>query len=177
VTGNKNHLSRGRRDLTGHSKYRPFGRGDPNRSAQIPALRPSESSVGLQNRPKTVGRQAGRQALSRVFYRPLWPVKSPKKALWPESAGKKNTGYVHDFSKIAVPLITLTKRNVSKWQSSTSWIVWTKECQQSFDTLISALVDAPALMIPDFNLPFKVITDASDYALGAILIHQGTVFF
>jgi hypothetical protein len=34
--------------------------------------------------------------------------------------------YVHDFSKIAVSLIKLTKGNVAKKQSSTSWIVWTK---------------------------------------------------
>jgi hypothetical protein len=51
--------------------------------------------------------------------------------------------------------------------------VWTKECQQSFDTLRATLVEAPALMIPDFNLPFEVIADASDYALKAILIQQG----
>jgi hypothetical protein len=81
--------------------------------------------------------------------------------------------YVHDFSKIAVPLINLTKGNVSRRQSSTSWIVWTRECQQSFGTLRAALVDAPALMIPNFNIPFEVITDASDYALGAILIQHG----
>jgi hypothetical protein len=80
--------------------------------------------------------------------------------------------YVHDFSKIAVPLINWTKGNVSKRQSPTSWIVWTNECQQSFDTLRTALIDAPALMIPVFNLPFEVTTDASDYALGAILIQQ-----
>jgi hypothetical protein len=29
------------------------------------------------------------------------------------------------------------------------------------------------LIIPDFNLPFEVITHAFDYALGAILIQQG----
>jgi hypothetical protein len=81
--------------------------------------------------------------------------------------------YVHDFNKITVPLINLTKGNVSKRQSSTGWIVWTKECQQSFDTLRTALINAPALMIPDFNLPFEVITYASHYALGAILIQQG----
>jgi hypothetical protein len=34
--------------------------------------------------------------------------------------------YVKSFSEIAVPLINLTKGNVSRRQSSTSWIVWTK---------------------------------------------------
>ena len=36
-----------------------------------------------------------------------------------------------------------------------------------------ALVDAKTLKIPDFNVPFEVITDASDFALGAILIQEG----
>jgi hypothetical protein len=73
--------------LTRHSEYSPFGRKDPDRLAQLPAFRPFESSVGLQIRPYT----ADWQALLRVLYRPIRPVKSPKKALWPESAGKKNT--------------------------------------------------------------------------------------
>jgi hypothetical protein len=34
--------------------------------------------------------------------------------------------YVKSFIEIAVPLINLTKGNVSRRQSSTSWIVWTK---------------------------------------------------
>jgi hypothetical protein len=32
-----------------------------------------------------------------------------------------------------------------------------------------ALVDAKTFKIPDFNVPFKTFTDASDFALGAIL--------
>jgi hypothetical protein len=36
--------------------------------------------------------------------------------------------------------------------------------------LRSALIDVPAIMIPDFNMQFEAIIDASDYAWGAILI-------
>ena len=47
-----------------------------------------------------------------------------------------------------------------------------KNVMKSFDALRSALVDAPAIMIPDFNMQFEVITDAYNYALEATLIQQ-----
>jgi hypothetical protein len=52
-------------------------------------------------------------------------------------------------------------------------IIGQKNVKQSFDMLRSASIDVPAIMIPDFNMQFEVLTDASDYALGAILIKQG----
>ena len=34
--------------------------------------------------------------------------------------------------------------------------------KSSFDTLRSALIDVPAIMIPDFNMQFAVLTNAYD---------------
>jgi hypothetical protein len=42
-----------------------------------------------------------------------------------------------------------------------------------FDYLKGALADAKTLKIRDFNVLFEVITNASDFALGAILIQVG----
>jgi predicted aspartyl protease len=80
--------------------------------------------------------------------------------------------YIQKFSEKAAPLINLTKGNVSKRKSATTAILWTEECQQSFEKMKQALTSAPTLKMPDFTQPFEVITDASDFALGAILIQQ-----
>ena len=46
---------------------------------------------------------------------------------------------------------------------------WTKECQHSFDTLKILLTFSPILQVPDWTIPFEIMCDASDYAVGAAL--------
>jgi hypothetical protein len=44
-----------------------------------------------------------------------------------------------------------------------------EECLQSFYTLKEALVFTPIIQPPDWHLPFEIMCDASDYAVGAVL--------
>ena len=76
--------------------------------------------------------------------------------------------FVHAFATIARPLQRLTCKDV-KWGPQT----WDDKCQQAFDLLRQKLTTAPLLALPDFSKPFEVIADASDYALGAILMQDG----
>ena len=75
--------------------------------------------------------------------------------------------YVPDFSKTARPLNLLTKKN-AKFR-------WSPEAQSAFEKLKEALLRAPILAFPDIRKPFKLYTDASQYALGAVLTqeHEG----
>jgi hypothetical protein len=47
--------------------------------------------------------------------------------------------------------------------------VFTEECLQSFHTLKKALISAPVIRPLDWHLPFKIMCDSSDYAVGAVL--------
>jgi len=51
---------------------------------------------------------------------------------------------------------------------------WTKEQQKAFDVLKEKLTTAPVLHYPDFTRQFTIATDASDYAIGAVL-SQGPI--
>jgi hypothetical protein len=44
--------------------------------------------------------------------------------------------------------------------------------QKSFEELKQCMCTAPVLRIPDMAKPFRVVTDASDYAIGAVLEQQ-----
>ena len=72
--------------------------------------------------------------------------------------------YVPNFSKIAKPLTSLTRKNAR--------FKWTDEAQKSFDFLKESLLQAPILAFPDITKPFKLYTDASQYALGAVLMQE-----
>nr|GEW79535.1 hypothetical protein [Tanacetum cinerariifolium] len=47
--------------------------------------------------------------------------------------------------------------------------VFSKECIDAFETLKKKLTEARILVVPDWNLPFKLMCDASNFAIGAVL--------
>jgi len=69
--------------------------------------------------------------------------------------------FIHRYSDIARPLFDLTKKNPT--------FVWEPIHTTAFRALIHAFITAPVLALPDHSKPFRLITDASDFATGAIL--------
>ena len=69
--------------------------------------------------------------------------------------------FVKDFSKISRPLINLLQKYVP--------FVFDDDCVEAFEILKKALISAPIVQPPDWNLPFEIMCDASDYAIGAVL--------
>ncbi|GKD80957.1 reverse transcriptase domain-containing protein, partial [Tanacetum coccineum] len=47
--------------------------------------------------------------------------------------------------------------------------IFSTECIQAFQTLKTKLTEAPILIAPNWDLPFELMCDASDYAIGAVL--------
>ncbi len=81
--------------------------------------------------------------------------------------------YIHHYAKLARPLIDLTKGNISRRKAPRALVTLNHEQLKAFEALKKALSEAPVLRLPDFKKPFQLITDASDYALGAILLQEG----
>lgn len=73
--------------------------------------------------------------------------------------------FIKDFAKISKPLTSCLKKN-AKIEHTPSFL-------QAFNHLKELLINAPILKYPDFSKPFVLTTDASNFALGAIL-SQGT---
>ncbi|KAL1317482.1 hypothetical protein AAHE18_15G136800 [Arachis hypogaea] len=69
--------------------------------------------------------------------------------------------FIKDFSKIAKPLSNLLAADML--------FMFDTECLQAFETLKAKLVIAPVISAPDWTLPFKLMCDASDHAIGAVL--------
>jgi len=74
--------------------------------------------------------------------------------------------FIKNFSEIAKPLTIFTKKN-TKFE-------WTTEQQKAFNILKEKLTTALVLHHPDFARQFIIATNASDYAIGAVL-SQGPV--
>ncbi|GJS68929.1 reverse transcriptase domain-containing protein [Tanacetum coccineum] len=47
--------------------------------------------------------------------------------------------------------------------------VWSFLCHAAFETLMKKLTEAPILIAPDWDLPFELMCDASDFAIGVVL--------
>ena len=69
--------------------------------------------------------------------------------------------FVKGFAEISSPLHALTKKG--------EVFRWTDECQEAFEKLKVALTTAPVLAMPDEEGKFTLDTDASNFAIGAVL--------
>ncbi|CAM9000188.1 unnamed protein product [Rhodiola kirilowii] len=69
--------------------------------------------------------------------------------------------FIQDFSKKALPLSKLLQKDVP--------FEFTAECREAFDGLKQALTSTPIISAPDWTLPFEIMCDASNYAVGAVL--------
>nr|GEU43327.1 reverse transcriptase domain-containing protein [Tanacetum cinerariifolium] len=52
-----------------------------------------------------------------------------------------------------------------------------KDCIDAFETLKKKLTEALILVVPDWNLPFELMCDASDFAIGVVLEQRKTKHF
>ncbi|GJZ97899.1 reverse transcriptase domain-containing protein, partial [Tanacetum coccineum] len=77
--------------------------------------------------------------------------------------------FIQDFSKIARPMTHLLEKDTP--------FIFSKECVESFNILKKKLTEAPILVAPDWDLPFEIMCDASDYAVGAVLGQRKTKHF
>nr|GEY87361.1 reverse transcriptase domain-containing protein [Tanacetum cinerariifolium] len=69
--------------------------------------------------------------------------------------------FIKDFLKIARPMTRLLEKDTP--------FIFYKECVEAFKTLKRKLTEAPILIAPDWDMPFELMCDASDFAIGAVL--------
>ncbi|GJZ12039.1 reverse transcriptase domain-containing protein [Tanacetum coccineum] len=109
---------------------------------------------------------------SGYFHIPIGPIlineKTPSLALTDICLSiaafwvKQCLGHIpKDFSKIVWPMTHLLEKETP--------FIFSKECNEAFETLKMKLTQAPILVAPDWDLPFEIMCDATCFAVGAFL--------
>jgi hypothetical protein len=73
--------------------------------------------------------------------------------------------FIPNFAAISVPLTNLLKNDVV-WK-------WNEKEKFAFEELKVKLIECATLKKPDFDKPFTITCDASDYSMGAVLSQEG----
>ncbi|KAL4303538.1 hypothetical protein GQ457_10G010040 [Hibiscus cannabinus] len=77
--------------------------------------------------------------------------------------------FIENFSKITKPLCSLLEQGRQ--------FEFNEDCTKAFNILKQKLVTAPIVEPPDWKLPFELMCDASDYAVGVVLgQRKGKIF-
>ena len=69
--------------------------------------------------------------------------------------------FIKDFSKITRPMTRLLEKEVE--------FDFSEDCVKAFEMLKEKLTNTPIMTTPNWSLPFELMCDASDFALGAVL--------
>lgn len=69
--------------------------------------------------------------------------------------------FIKDFSSISRPLYNLLLKDAE--------FELTEACQKAFTKLKAMLTTTPIMQPPNWSMPFELMCDASDYAIGAVL--------
>ncbi|GBG80016.1 hypothetical protein CBR_g30277 [Chara braunii] len=94
-------------------------------------------------------------------------------AEWPVSTSAKQlrsflgftsyySNFIQGYARYSYVLTSTLLRKNPPW-------FWTPLCEDAFRALKKAVTCAPVLRLPDFDRPFIVTTNASDFAVGAVL--------
>jgi len=74
--------------------------------------------------------------------------------------------FIKNFAKMAAPLTNLLKKSARTYE-------WDGTCDEAFETLKGILVKTLMLKLLDFDKDFEIHSDASDFAIGGVLVQEG----
>ncbi len=74
--------------------------------------------------------------------------------------------FIKNFAKIAAALTNLLKKFAVTYD-------WDEACDEAFKALKGILVKASVLKLPNFDKDFEIHSDASDFAIGGVIVQDG----
>nr|GEW10363.1 reverse transcriptase domain-containing protein [Tanacetum cinerariifolium] len=77
--------------------------------------------------------------------------------------------FIQDFSKISRQMTHLLEKNTP--------FIFSEDCIKAFQMLKKKLTKAPILIAPNWDLPFELMCDVSDFAIGAVLGQRHEKYF
>lgn len=72
--------------------------------------------------------------------------------------------FIPNYADIVRPLDRLKKKDAD--------FIWTEDCEVAFLKLKDMIVANPVLQLPDWDLPFELVTDASAFGSGSVLYQR-----
>nr|GEV42250.1 DNA-directed DNA polymerase [Tanacetum cinerariifolium] len=80
--------------------------------------------------------------------------------------------FKNSFQSCLSHLERMLKRPMTRLLEKDISFIFSQECVKAFQTLKRKLTEAPILIASDWDMPFELMCDASDYAIGAVLGHR-----
>ncbi len=74
--------------------------------------------------------------------------------------------FIKNFAKIVAPLTNLLKKSAITYE-------WEEACDKAFEALTGILVKGSLLKLPDFDKDFEIHSDASNFAIGSVIVQDG----